>query len=65
MVAIFVAMRRYFLIVLEPNMSALLGNIESLKRVLSASVLAVFDARAPNPLAGVLDIFMNSPQPAG
>ena len=50
--------------VLEPDMAALAGNIESLKRVLSAPVLAVFDARVPDSMAGVLEIIMNSAQAA-
>jgi dethiobiotin synthetase len=44
--------------VLDAKMPALQGNIDTLKNVLSAPMLAVFDAHAPQPLAGVLDLIM-------
>jgi dethiobiotin synthetase len=50
--------------VLDPDMPALAGNVESLKRVLRAPVLAAFDAREPDSLAGVFEIIMNSAQAA-
>ncbi len=50
--------------VLDPDMPAIAGNIESLKRLLIAPVLATFDAREPDSMAGVLEIIMSSAQAA-
>ena len=48
--------------VLDANMPALQGNIDTLKAVLGAPVLAVFDARAVHALDDVLAIIMSKPQ---
>ena len=48
--------------VLDSNMPALQGNIDTLKDVLSAPVLAVFDAQVRNSLGNVLEIIMPKPQ---
>jgi len=48
--------------VLDADMPALQGNIDTLKAVLSVPVLAVLDARAPRSLAQLMEIIMAKPQ---
>jgi len=48
--------------VLDADMLALQGNIDTLKERLSAPVLAVFDAVKPHDLSKALEIIMSKPQ---